>query len=213
MRNIYLYLFVILLICNGILLYNKSNSRDKIAQYQIKMNGLIANQKSELTEAKNSLSSVLKYLDIIQLPIRDIQVKQIQYSLLDPKKTKSQYVKLSNILNSKKVLFRFFRTACSSCIKDQINSLNLLGRKIGRDRIILLTDHLDDEIKIFLLRSGIELNIYETAEESLLPDFDKKQIPYLFTSDRDLLINTPFIISIESKYLSETFYKRIESKF
>lgn len=187
-----------------------------IREIQIESNntaiGQIKMKEFEKKEAEAISASVLEYLDVSNKRLNNIKVFSIDLKLNGDFKNDSA-IRLSNIFNEKKIVFRFFQTSCITCVLDEIKNLNLLAKRIGKEKVVLITDNLSKDILTICLASNINLNIYETRNKNFGLIYDKKQTPYLFLLDRDLLIQKPFIVSTLGRGLSKKFYESIEDSF
>lgn len=117
---------------------------------------------------------------------------------------------LASLLDRDKIIFRFFRFSCTSCIKEQLVQLEKLAAKIGRENILLLTDDLHDQLDKFMQQNQIGLPVYQWkhVETKLLP-CDKDLIPYLLYVDMHGNVKTSLLVSLDTKKYDKYFYRAV----
>jgi thiol-disulfide isomerase/thioredoxin len=186
--------------------------------------------RNELTEVKEELEykdlevayserqkneniiSAFSYLSIDGLKMSDIKTNKIELLLSESEKIcikRSNVEHLTEIVDRPTVVFRFFSSNCGSCITTQLEILNKFSKKFGKKKVILLPDHLNNQIRDYLIKEKIIIGIYETDDVNLGFDFDKQKIPYLFLCNKDMDINISFILDNNLKEYSDFFFSAV----
>ncbi len=200
----------ILLIIETLLIFRVKSLNTKTYE----LNKLLINCETNFINSKMELEQTIQdvtyYLDISNDKLNNIIVKKIQGTsmLRNSAYFQDDLVPFHSLLNNRKLIFRFFHTNCSSCIKEQMDKLNILSKTIGQDKILLVTDYLHSNIKWYLLENNINFNIYLTENNKLTPFFDDKMVAYIFISDINKKICSPFIIDESTIRLTDKFYAR-----
>jgi hypothetical protein len=181
------------------------------------------NQDNRASYVQNELSSKASQEDLVKTILNYEKIdgkvfKNIKLSVRNPNEDLTQHkndfkeTSLSKLLDDKKIVFRFFQTSCSECVTEQLGCLGVLAKKVGNNKIVMLTDKLSDEMSFFLLSHKLNFNIYETSNQDTGIDFDKKNTPYLFIIDKARNIHSVIILSPQSKIYSNSFYDNLVDK-
>ncbi|HYQ56105.1 MAG TPA: hypothetical protein VEP89_02080 [Draconibacterium sp.] len=169
------------------------------------------NLEIEYAEAQKSeiFQSAFSYYYILERSLFNIAVNKVELNEISTRDNS----RLKEIIDEKKIIFRFFASNCSSCIETELASLKTLTKKIGKRRVILLTNKSTSQICNFMITNKIEIDLYETENLDLGIDFDKKNIPYLFFCDSNLNISSPFVLDNHSKDFVEHYYQSLLERF
>lgn len=160
-------------------------------------------------QKKENLSSSFSYLYIDGLEVKNIKTNKIELMLSESDKTsigRDGVEHLVEIIDRPIIVFRFFSSNCSSCITNQLEILHEFSEKFGKEKVILLPDHLNNQIRDYLIRKKIEIGIYKTDDVDLGFSFDRQKIPYLFLCNKDMNISISFILDNNLKGFSDYFY-------
>ena len=116
---------------------------------------------------------------------------------------------LNEILKDGKeqIVFRIHESFCSPCISNCLSliSFNILNR--NNCKVIILSSDLSFNIANYIQ----DTNNYEVlfCSDSLCAQFDKKEIPFMFTIDSSLVCNNGFTISEGNSFFFESYIKDI----
>ncbi len=160
--------------------------------------------------SKEIIETILSYLQIDDLKLNNLGLVKLDSMSISGDCGNSK--ELEKIIDSDKIIFRFFQSSCTSCITKELDKLYLLSREIGSNKIVLLTDYLNKDIRWYLIENKINFEVYQTRNASLGLEFEKYQIPYIFICSPNLKIKLPFVLSSKSSEYSDHFYKSIVKK-
>lgn len=109
------------------------------------------------------------------------------------KDNKNENVELQTQLKDFSIVLYFSELSCSTCIKEHLASLNKIKRMIKNINVILITNHLRNDVRNELIQSELDFPLFELDEGSLtcLTDINKR-FP---TATIALFIKESFIIS------------------
>lgn len=163
-------------------------------------------------DIKKQIESIYYYLDIDGRKINDFDLTYYNINDISGNIKKGEVLRFKEILDSKKCIFRFFQSSCTSCIIQQLDKLNAISKKTGIEKIILLTDYLNKDIHWYLIEKQIDLSVYETKNADIGIEFDKHEIPFIFICNEDLKIELPFVLNYNLLEYSDFFYKSLDKK-
>jgi hypothetical protein len=121
-----------------------------------------------------------------------------------------------NISENNHLVFVFFRNSCTPCLDNEFSNIRKFALKFGVDRIILISDILDDRAQSILL---FENNMENIKQISLSPDcftfplnkFQEK--PFYFIVDSLWQANMIFVPDLKLTSLTEKYFKKIDEKY
>ena len=148
--------------------------------------------------------------ELRDVPIKKIDLKSL--SFITGNDSEQKRVNLSEVLQGEKLVFYYTLGACNSCISEQLVMLDKLQKKIGGNRIVLLTTYLQQDVLLYLMSNKIEIDFYVVEEDDIgLASVDGVSALLLLTSDQ--LVTTSFVLDIETKKYYNLFYEFVEEKF
>lgn len=212
MKNnlIFIYIAIVLFLFGQVIIFYKSK---KIETELFKTKEILKSKEQNISylskNFEDKISSVLMYLEIDNLELDNFKLVQ-SYLIND---AEDDFQEITQIINSDKIIFRFFQTSCSSCITQELDRLQMFSKKVPTSGIILLTDYLNKDIRWYLINNRINFKVYETREADLGVSFDKNQIPYIFLCGPNLKIELPYILTSKTMEYSEHFYRSAAIKF
>lgn len=127
-------------------------------------------------------------------------------------KQKQDSFLLHNILQEKKILFYFPKTYCDGCVSEQLFQLNKIGKEIGFENVIILTDQVIQKHADYILYNNIESEIYETKGEDIgiiLPNRNGEYLP-VFMVLNGSRIETSYVLSAETMDYTNYFYNKVK---
>lgn len=169
----------------------------------------------KLDESQSNIETILHYLDIDGHVLSNTKLEKIRVKNITDSETKQMHDEkaLADILKQDCIVFRFFLSACNSCITEQITKLEELSLKTKEYNVVLITDYISEQLGWYLLENQISLTIYETRGRDMGVVFDNLEIPYLFVSGPNLEIKSPFVLSMKTKTYSNHFYESVVPGF
>lgn len=193
---------VILLIANFVLLYQLNKSQNNANSYKFEdsyIQAVMDNASLHMLVDGVNLSDITLYQHI-----KKKNFKQLQDTC-----------NFHNLLQGDKVLFYFPKTYCDGCISEQLLQLNKLGKNIGYENIIILTDQVIQKHADYILYNNIKPEVYETKEENIgfqFPQRNGESLPVLMIVDNDRVV-TSFVISTETMEYTKCFFNMVNIKF
>lgn len=116
---------------------------------------------------------------------------------------------LSNLVNSgKKIIFRYFKSSCLSCITEAISIFSKYCNGDNMEKCVVLSDINNPiNIKYFIRNTNINCTILSNKTLSLNNSCEDLEVPYCFVLDSNLKVSMSFIIrnnnlELFEKYLS-----------
>ena len=163
----------------------------------------------------NSIKQLLLYPHYDNTEIRDVPIKRIDYqssSIITGNHIEQKTINLSEVLQGYKLVFYYTLGACNSCVSEQFVMLDKLRKKVGKNRIVLLTNYLQKDFILFLNSNKIDIDFYIVENDDVgLPSVNGISALLLLTSDQ--FVTTSFVLDIETKNYSNLFYDFVENKF
>jgi len=121
---------------------------------------------------------------------------------------------LMEILNGKKIVFRFSERQCPSCIDAQMSLIKLHEKIFNKDDIILLASPL---IKRNILIKKNEFKIkhplYFIKEEGLKIKIEKLNMPYYFVTDKNYVVDLVFVPVKEIPLITKHYFVNLNNRF
>lgn len=119
-------------------------------------------------------------------------------------------ISIRKLINSPKLVYSFTEMSCIACVKDDIETLNLLGDKIGSNNIIIIS-RFDDlkKLKIFAMQNVSKSKYYNLISMFKISiENTEHESPFFFIISSDL--KTKFAhITIPGDSIEHYYFKRI----
>ena len=211
MKKVYIFIALIVLFLLSIDIWLIKQIHDKNQETKNLAAAYSASQANITQNTVAITTQILSYQKLDGKKINDVTLK-IRNVVQELDGRKLGLVRLSQLLKPGMVVFRFFQTSCGSCVTEQLGMLNILQKKMGKEKVLILTDRLNEEVAYFIINRKYDFNIYETENAQQIADYDNEQIPYLFVTDIRGLINSAIIITPQSKIYSYVFYDNLSDK-
>lgn len=114
---------------------------------------------------------------------------------------------LSSMLNkSYKLIFKFNKNNCSSCIESELKSITNIAERIGNDRIIILTEGQGlRQVASFIKERNLKIPVYMISEGKM-DILEKENVPFVCVMNKDLRVELLFIPIKELQGFSEQYY-------
>lgn len=128
------------------------------------------------------------------------------------KDNKIENTEIQTQLKDFSIVLYFSELSCSTCIKDHLASLKKIKRTIKNINILLITNHLRQDVQNELIQSKLDFPIFEIGEDSItyLTKI-KKRFPAatiaLFI--KDSFIISSYISNSETNHFNAQFYNSI----
>ena len=123
-------------------------------------------------------------------------------------------IKLSEILDSIKLLYRFFPQTCPPCLERDLDSLKVIGKKIGSNNIIIISSFEESRLLKVLMQSNsvdyMAFNIRNSITSSL--EYNNESKPYLLIITKDRKVVLPFVLN-DDPNVNSLYYTRIKKYF
>lgn len=123
-------------------------------------------------------------------------------------------VRLSDIINSPKLILRYSEMNCDVCIETQIRNLNRLADSVGAGQIVLFLTYRDSKyVKRFMDTHRVKFAVYKLDDElaSILTDIE---MPYYFVlTPGEERVQCMFIPHKENPELTKSYLSQIKQKF
>jgi hypothetical protein len=205
----FLWIIIFILLFFNVSLLLTFNNKTSTVEEKILLQEQISNKYDYI------IKQLLLHTHYDNTEIRDIPVKKIEYSSssgIMGDDIEHKTLNLSEVLHGEKIVFHYTLGACNSCVSEQFVILDKLRKKIGNDRIVLLTTHLQKDVLLFLYANKINIDFYVVGSDDIgLSSDDGVSALLLLTSDQ--FVATSFVIDIDTKSYSSLFYDFIENKF
>ncbi|MFV0420292.1 MAG: hypothetical protein ACK5KT_16400 [Dysgonomonas sp.] len=200
MKLIYVFLFILVLTI--IHLYIQNNNQKLINEQLQEISEDLISEKISLTVHKINREYELLFNG------RELSDK---LALLDDK---NQAVLLKDIVEKKKLIFRYSELHCNTCIDTEISNLKQLADSIGNENIIVFVTPVNQKYIIqFKKLNNIKFAIYKLSEdmEAQIPDIG---LPYYFVLESDnFRLNASFVPQKEISELTNRYFNDIRSKY
>ncbi len=123
---------------------------------------------------------------------------------------------IQDLINTPKLIYRVSSRSCSPCVDRDIQRIKELGKVIGPEKILIISDY----------ENSRSLNILSNSQEVLSPCFnftgklnltiavesDLKKAPFFFILDEELRVRFPFL-GDEYPELNDIYFERIKNYF
>lgn len=123
-------------------------------------------------------------------------------------------LKLSEILDSTKLLYRFFPQTCPPCLERDLDSLKVIGEEIGFNNIIIISSFEEPRLLKVLMQSKsvdyMAFNIRNSITSSL--EYNNKSKPYLLIITKDRNVVLPFVLN-DDPNVNSLYYARVKKYF
>jgi len=121
---------------------------------------------------------------------------------------------LMEILNGKKIVFRFSERQCPSCIDAQMSLIKLHEKIFNKDDIILLASPLiKRNILIKKNEYKIKHSLYFIEEEGLKIKIEKLNMPYYFVTDKNYVVDLVFVPVKEIPLITKHYFANLNNRF
>lgn len=125
---------------------------------------------------------------------------------------KNENAELHTQLKDFSVVLYFSELSCSTCIKEHLSSLKKIKRMTKDIKILLITNHLRNDVRNELVQSKLNCPIFELGEDSLttLSDINKRfptATIALFT--KNSFIISSYVSNLETNHFNIQFYNSI----
>lgn len=125
-----------------------------------------------------------------------------------------ELIMLKNILDRRKIVFRFFEFNCNACYENSYISYKEMINKIGRDNALLLADYQNKRnLYVFMRINDFRCEVYNTKGVELNLEIDKNRVPYFFIVDENMKATNVYAIGkikaseLVPKYLNHVYTK------
>jgi hypothetical protein len=178
-----------------------------IISFQLKHKKQQLQESYSANQELSTLLSISSEKDKILLMLNYQKLNDISIQSLN-----GEFVSLTNEIKFPILIFRFDpNRACAPCIDNTLRLLNLVGDKIGNDKILLLSKFNSiNELKLLRMKNPINFRSYnykgdwiETIENSRL---SQTQVTFIFEKNQRVLF--PYLPST-SDSISNNYYSKI----
>lgn len=111
-------------------------------------------------------------------------------------------ISFQKIIEKSTIVYRFFDSFCFACVETDIGILKEIGKVIGSDRIILISDYTNtNKSKILKEKYSLEFRVFSCLGEISLPvetNFD--QVPYFFVLESNLKTRLVYLTDSDNHY-------------
>ena len=199
---------IILLVGNGIFFYLLKIRKPPVPSIEsMIVSNNIASQDNHV------IQQLLLYMHYDAGMLPDAVLNEVEYqNALPGEKLVKNKTSLHQLVNGEKIVFVFTLAACNSCVSEQLILLNRLGRKIGSEQILLITDMIREDMLLFMRSNEINIKLYEANMEEL-ELFSKVQVPSVLLLTSGNQVATSFILDMDTKEYANAFYELAETKF
>ncbi|TSA36124.1 MAG: hypothetical protein D4R64_08365 [Porphyromonadaceae bacterium] len=125
-------------------------------------------------------------------------------------------IEIGRLINSPKLIYRFPSQSCIECVKADVSYLRLLGKSIGFQNIIIISEFGQiRDLRIFNNQIGRQFycfNYKGKFDISLESESNVKDFPFIFLLDNNLRINLAFL-TYDFEELTKAYFSRIEEFF
>ena len=205
----FLWIIIFILLLFNVLLLLTLSSKTSIVEEKKMFQEQISNKYNHI------IKQLLLHTRYDNTEIRDISIKKIDYKSslgIIGYDIEHKTLNLSEVLHGEKLVFYYSLGACNSCVSEQFVMLDKLRKKIGDNRIVLLTTHLQKDVLLFLDSNKIDIDFYFIENDDIgLSSYDGVSALLLLTSNQ--FVTTSFVIDIDTKKYSNLFYDFVENKF
>lgn len=157
----------------------------------------------------NELNKVVEQHQVVQNNTNDIILKDIRI-INENKDT----ISISNLLTTKKLIYRFSELHCDSCIINEFENLkNLLISNEMDVKDVLIISYYQNPRNLSIFKRINRLQDFEiyNLENNSLGDFeiDDMLIPYFFMLDKNLKIGNTFIPIKQANKRTDNYLKKV----
>ncbi len=198
MKRIYLYITIAILGIVIVFLFNKIN--------RFSSENKIESPPSLDDYTNQELAKSYAYIGINGLTLPN--VKGVLSS-----DQKSQETDLIPLLRERKIVLYFSELACASCVSEQLHALNKFDKKYGNDKILLVTNYLQEEIKRGMQMTNMKFPVFELKGSRLAGLSDLTEQFVAITAV--LLVEESFVITScvtdsHTKHFNAGFYESLD---
>lgn len=185
-----------LLICLLTILFN--------SQVRKALNKSIIDLRSDLNDCEyNSKRNKEKYIQCLFSENKNISDVYLVGSTYDS-------ILLSRVINSTKLIYRFYESSCVQCVEEELNLTKQLADSIGANNIIILSDYNNiNMLSAIINRKNITSSYFVFNKKFELPiEYDENAMPSYFLLDANL--RTKFVFKTGGhQNIVDPYYKRI----
>lgn len=200
MKNLFIYLFIGVLILLNLFLVNKVRSfknepviQDTGAEVALDLNRYYHKQNISGAQLNNGIKIDTGIL------VKDINNASVSLRSLIGKGTK--------------LIIRNNEDGCGLCIEHELTLIKKFEEKIGKENIILVTTHNNvRKLKVFKEKNNINLDVYVCPTLELPYEKISKK-PFLFLMDSSFVTSNFFIPELSESTISETYYSNIIDRY
>lgn len=118
-------------------------------------------------------------------------------------------IKLKELVKGKKLVFKFSKNNCSSCIEAEVNLLNEISSSMNPDPVLIIAqDYTMKELKFLKKRYNFKQTIYGADPSFSKLEIEKLNFPYYFVLDDALNSTMIFFPNTKLPFLSEDYVKQ-----
>ena len=164
----------------------------------------------ENNEQLDTVKDFEKLKVVISLMIRNSELNiKNNFSVTD---SSGKSISFSKLIRDKKVLvFRYSQLSCTSCVDVQLQRLEQFAKRIGFDRVIVLTTYTSiKELNMYKKVNNLSFDMYNIPIGTLKTEMELSNTPYFFTVNINKHIENIFIPIKTIPELTEEYYSHIE---
>lgn len=189
---VYMFIFASILIISLITSLHNKQSLQQSYQLNKELSTLLST-----SEQKNNIFSMMNYQKLNDIIIQSLDGK---------------YVSLKNEIELPILVLRFDpNRSCNPCIEHTLRALNLIGDKIGHDKIVLISKYNTiNELKLLKMKNKISFRSYNFNDD-WVESIEKSQLSetlVTFIVDKNLRLLSPNFPS-SSDSISNDYYSKI----
>jgi len=204
-RNIFKYfriwwialiLAIIIMVYNGIQLSKRSD----MIYY---LTNIVNNQKNRIItyETNDSIRLIKSCLGL------DPNMEMITLSGVK--------VKLVDVFNTRKLVIRYSKLSCNSCVENEFELLKEFVKKIGANNIVMITDYENtgNLFRFLRINKMEDFDVYLTQDHELQSVLEFHNMPYYFILDSRLILKSIFIPNKEDNEFTKSYFNSITKYF
>lgn len=125
-----------------------------------------------------------------------------------------KFHKITDMFDSDpKIVIYHSETGCGACIENELNIIKKYSSLIGLDNIFIITNIQNiRKLRVFIKINDINLNIFYCSKLGL-PFEKENDNPFVFVTDKTLIVKHFFVPNNELPELSENYYSSLHTRY